>query len=132
MLQDVILLCSKQKIKITAISLTNNFRIMKMTTLFTFMYIIVLSPSKCCLKYQIYPQSHKAKIPSLKAAGRDAKGTENFNYTKKLFTKCQTLEDKQSNLNNTKYYYQSFSRPNVCFARLQMELCLAANIFTAR
>ena len=29
-------------------------------------------------------------------------------------------------------YYHSFSGPNVCLARLQMELCLAANIFAAR
>ena len=28
-------------------------------------------------------------------------------------------------------YYHSFSGPNVCLARLQMELCRAANIFAA-
>ena len=29
-------------------------------------------------------------------------------------------------------YYHSFSGPNVCLARFQMELCRAANIFAAR
>ena len=29
-------------------------------------------------------------------------------------------------------YYHSISGPNVCLARLQMELCRAANIFAAR
>ena len=29
-------------------------------------------------------------------------------------------------------YYHSFSGPNVCLARLQMELCRAANIFAVR
>ena len=33
--------------------------------------------------------------------------------------------------NNNKYYH-SFSGPNVCLARLQRELCRAANIFAAR
>ena len=29
------------------------------------------------------------------------------------------------------HYYHSLSRPNVCLAQLQMELCQAANIFAA-
>ena len=29
-------------------------------------------------------------------------------------------------------HYHSFTGPNVCLARLQMELCRAANIFAAR
>ena len=33
---------------------------------------------------------------------------------------------------NLMSYYHSFSGPNVCLARLQMELCRAANIFAAR
>ena len=33
---------------------------------------------------------------------------------------------------NLNVYYHSFSGPNECLARLQMELCRAANIFAAR
>ena len=52
--------------------------------------------------------------------------SDNFNYcevcNKLILTYGETL----------KSHYHSFSRPNVCLAWLQMELCRAANIFAAR
>ena len=39
--------------------------------------------------------------------------------------------EAEGNLMTENMYYHSFSGPNVCLSRLQMELCRAANIFAA-
>ena len=60
----------------------------------------------------------------------------NADISKKLLT-VVIKNDQQYFFNlktliKTKYNYHSFSGPNVRLARLQMELCRAANIFAAR
>ena len=62
--------------------------------------------------------SHDLIIAKLAAYGL----TNNLFVSEKSQTKCQ----------GEKRYYHSFSGPNVYLARLQMELCRAANIFAAR
>ena len=44
----------------------------------------------------------------------------------------QIKTDTAKMITDAKNNYHSFSGPNVCLARLQMELCRAANIFAAR
>ena len=50
--------------------------------------------------------------------------------TNRSLLQCKTLPAHFTD--NVMVYYHSLSGPKVCLARLQMELCRAANIFAAR
>ena len=66
------------------------------------------------------------KIHSLQYAAFSADYLTSFKILKII-----TVGLKMDSGNAIKNYH-SFSGPNVCLARLQMELCRAANIFAAR
>ena len=54
---------------------------------------------------------------------------KSVNYNRDLKQTDAAVERRRSHSN---LHYLSFSGPNVCLARLQMELCLAENIFAVR